>query len=81
MKSTDLTKPARPTHNSRMAGKRKAFAGGMVVLGSALAAGCVSVNAPSEPIVIELNITISQEVIYRLADDVRQNIEENPEIF
>ena len=47
MKSTDLTKPARPTHNSRMAGKRKAFAGGMVVLGSALAAGCVSVNAPS----------------------------------
>ena len=52
-----------------------------MVLGSAMAGGCVSVNAPSEPIVIELNINISQEVIYRLADDVRQNIEENPEIF
>jgi len=31
--------------------------------------------------VIELNINIKQEVIYRLADDARQNAEENPEIF
>jgi hypothetical protein len=31
--------------------------------------------------VIELNVNITQEVIYRLADDVRENIEENPEIF
>ena len=44
-------------------------------------AGCISVNAPNEPIVIELNINITQEVIYRLAEDVRQNIDENPEIF
>jgi len=80
MKSTDLTKPARPAHNRPMAGKRR-VAGVMMVLGSAMAGGCVSVNAPSEPIVIELNINISQEVIYRLADDVRQNIEANPEIF
>jgi len=43
--------------------------------------GCVSVNAPDKPIVIELNINIKQEVIYRLADDVRSNIEANPEIF
>jgi len=46
-----------------------------------LAAGCISVKAPDKPIVIELNINISQEVIYRLADDVQQNIDENPEIF
>jgi hypothetical protein len=39
------------------------------------------VTAPNEPIVIELNINISQEVIYRLAGDVQENIEENPEIF
>ena len=81
MKSPHLTKPAGAAHNSPMAGKRKAIAGAMVVLGSAMAAGCISVKAPNEPIVIELNINITQEVIYRLADDVRQNIEQNPEIF
>ena len=77
----NLTKPARTAHKPRMVGKRRAVAGAMVVLGSALAAGCISVDAPNEPIVIELNINITQEVIYRLADDVRDNIEENPEIF
>jgi outer membrane murein-binding lipoprotein Lpp len=51
------------------------------VSGSFLAAGCITVNAPEEPIVIELNINITQEVIYRLAEDVRENIDENPEIF
>jgi hypothetical protein len=64
-----------------MRGKRKAIAAAMVVAGSALAGGCISVTAPNEPIVIELNINISQEVIYRLAGDVQENIEENPEIF
>ena len=39
------------------------------------------IGSPSEPIVIELNINIKQEVIYRLAEDVRQNIDQNPEIF
>ena len=81
MKVSKLTKPARTTHKPRMGSKRKAIAGVMVVLGSALAGGCISVNAPNEPIVIELNINISQEVIYKLAGDVQQNIEENPEIF
>ena len=81
MKSAHLTKPARTAHNPHMAGKRRAIAGAMVVLGSALAAGCISVKAPNEPIVIELNINISQEVVYKLAPDVKANIEENPGIF
>jgi hypothetical protein len=81
MKSAYLTKPARPAHKSGMRVRRRAVAGAMVVMGSALASGCISVNAPNEPIVIELNINISQEVIYKLAGDVEQNIEENPEIF
>jgi hypothetical protein len=81
MKVSKLTKPARRAHNLRMRGKRKAIAAAMVVAGSALAGGCISVTAPNEPIVIELNINISQEVIYRLAGDVQENIEENPEIF
>ncbi len=80
MTSADLTKPAGRAHKSAM-GRRRAIAGVMVGLGSTFAGGCVTVNAPAEPIVIELNVNITQEVIYRLADDVRQNIEENPEIF
>jgi hypothetical protein len=51
------------------------------VLGAGLAGGCITVNAPEEPIVIELNINITQEVIYRLAGDVQDNIQQNPEIF
>ena len=81
MKVSNLTKPASQAHKSRMTGRRRATARVVAVLSSALAGGCISVDAPNEPIVIELNINIKQEVIYRLADDVRQNIEENPEIF
>ncbi len=54
---------------------------GMVMAGSLSTAGCVTVNAPSEPIVIELNINITQEVIYRLAADAGNTIEENADIF
>jgi hypothetical protein len=43
--------------------------------------GCISVNAPDKPIVIELNINIKQEVIYRLAADAAATIDDNPEIF
>lgn len=46
-----------------------------------LLAGCITVNAPEEPIVIELNINIKQEVIYRLAADAGSAIEQNEEIF
>lgn len=53
-----------------------------VLLGGAVAlSGCVSVNAPDKPIVIELNINIKQEVIYRLAADAGNTIEDNPDIF
>ncbi|AKM09676.1 YnbE family lipoprotein [Croceicoccus naphthovorans] len=42
---------------------------------------CINVNAPAEPIVIELNVNIKQEVLYRLVDSAEENISENPEIF
>ena len=51
------------------------------VAGAIALAGCVTVNAPEEPIVIELNINIRQEVIYRLAEDAGNTIEENQDIF
>lgn len=49
--------------------------------GSLALTGCVSVNAPDKPIVIELNINIKQEVIYRLAADAGNTIDQNKDIF
>ncbi|NNC58587.1 MAG: YnbE family lipoprotein [Erythrobacter sp.] len=57
----------------------RTFVGSM--LASIMLGGCINVNAPAEPIVIELNINIRQEVIYRLAEDVEENIDENADIF
>lgn len=54
---------------------------GILMAASSLLAGCITVNAPSEPIVIELNINITQEVIYRLAEDAGNTIDENADIF
>ena len=50
-------------------------------LASLALGGCVTVEAPTEPIVIELNVNIRQEVIYRLAEDAGNTIEENADIF
>ncbi|MBD3728386.1 MAG: YnbE family lipoprotein [Sphingomonadales bacterium] len=49
--------------------------------GTAMLGGCINVSAPDKPIVIELNINIRQEVIYRLANDANNTIEENADIF
>ena len=43
--------------------------------------GCVQVQAPDKPIVINLNIAIRQEVLYKLDAASKKAIEENPEIF
>ena len=55
-------------------------AGALMLSASALS-GCINVATPEEPIVIELNINIRQEVIYRLAEDAADTIEENADIF
>ena len=46
-----------------------------------LLGGCVQVSAPTEPIVIDLNINIRQEVVLSLREDVREMIQNNPRIF
>jgi hypothetical protein len=79
MNVMDLTRLRLSAHKGTMAGRGAAWV--MVVLGSGLAGGCISVNAPDRPIVIELNINIKQEVIYRLAEDAGTTIDENPAIF
>lgn len=53
-------------------------AGGVML---AALVGCVTVEAPDKPIVIELNVNIRQEVIYRLAADAQNTVEENADIF
>jgi len=55
----------------------------MVMLaGGALAmSGCVSVSAPDKPIVIELNINIKQEVVYKLDKGVQDMMDKNSGIF
>ncbi len=53
----------------------------ILTTGGMALAGCISVSAPDKPIVIELNINIKQEVIYRLAADAGNTIETNPDIF
>jgi hypothetical protein len=80
MNLAKLTNRAWRAHKAPM-DRGRMFRTAMVVLGTGLAAGCISVNAPNEPIVIELNINIKQEVIYRLAADAANTIEENPDIF
>ncbi len=43
--------------------------------------GCITVNAPEDKIVIELNINIKQEVLYKIENDVEQAVEQNSGIF
>lgn len=55
---------------------------GLAILpGLTALAGCINVAAPDKPIVIELNINIKQEVVYRLDGAAKNLIEEQAEIF
>lgn len=54
---------------------------GTLIMGVCALGGCINVSAPDEPIVIELNINIRQEVVYRLAQDAADTVEENADIF
>ncbi|WNO54652.1 YnbE family lipoprotein [Stakelama saccharophila] len=51
------------------------------IAGPALLSACVTVNAPKKPIEINLNINITQEVVYRLDQDAKDLIQDHPGIF
>ncbi len=53
----------------------------LVAVGSTGLGGCVTVNAPDKPIEINLNINITQEVVYRLDGEAKALIEQNRGIF
>ena len=50
---------------------------------SAAAAGCIplQVQAPDEPIEINLNVNIRHEVIVRLDQEARDLLNDNPDLF
>ena len=63
------------------ADRRSIAAAAMLMSGLLALGGCVSVTAPDKPIVIELNINIKQEVVYRLAADAANTVDSNPDVF
>ena len=79
-----LTLRAKAAKTGRMVGEttlRRRTIVVLPVLGAMMLGGCISVKAPDKPIVIELNINIRQEVVYRLAEDAKNTIKDNPGIF
>ena len=55
---------------------------GMVTAGLTLGSGgCVNISAPDKPIEINLNISVTQEVVYRLDNEAKSLIQQNPGIF
>ncbi len=83
MRIRDLTGRAGPATSLLIKGPAGSVAkkAAALLLVSVGLAGCITVNAPEEPIVIELNVNIRQEVIYRLAQDAGDTIEDNADIF
>ena len=72
--ATNLPMQAKRSRRRGLARRRVTGLG--VLLGSMLAlSSCVSVEAPEKTIVIELNINIKQEVIYKLAADAGNTIQ------
>ena len=57
----------------------------MMLIGAACAngllGGCVNVTAPDKPIEINLNINITQQVVYKLDGQAKALIDQNPGIF
>ncbi len=77
MTHTGLTKPPRRPTNGVM---RNGMIAGAIGASVALA-GCVNVTAPDKPIVINLNINITQQVVYKLDGQAKELIQGNPDIF
>lgn len=53
----------------------------LLALGVAACTPAVRVEAPKEPITINLNIKLDAEVRVKLEETAREDIEENPDIF
>ena len=76
MSESGLSLSAKP---ASIEGVKRMWALSAVTAG--LLGGCVNVSAPDKPIVINLNISITQEVVYRLDGEAKSLIQSNPGIF
>ncbi|MEM6415867.1 MAG: YnbE family lipoprotein [Pseudomonadota bacterium] len=52
-----------------------------IMLGALSACATVKVEAPDEPIEINLNVNIQQEVRFKIEREIEDLIAENPDIF
>ena len=75
MTKTGLTTPERITSFVWVRGSIA-----VVLMGTGLG-GCVNVSAPDKPIEINLNINVTQQVVYRLDGAAKALIQQNPGIF
>lgn len=53
----------------------------MAIALAGMGGGCVNISAPDKPIEINLNINVTQEVVYRLDNDAKNLIQQQPGIF
>ncbi len=61
---------------------RLRIAQGLAGIGlAAVPGGCINVSAPEKPIQINLNISVTQQVVYRLDGEAKALIEQKPGIF
>ena len=78
MSETGLTKPMRITTYVTM---KRGISVAALVTAPMTMAGCINVTAPDKPIEINLNINVTQEVVYRLDGEAKSLIQQNPGIF
>lgn len=77
MTDTGLTiEQRRPTN-----GVMKYWMAAGAIGASVVLSGCVNITAPDKPIVINLNINITQQVVYKLDGQAKELIQGNPDIF
>ena len=62
-------------------GRMRIVATALLILGVAACTPAVRVEAPKEPITINLNIKLDAEVRVKLEETAKEDIEENPDIF
>ncbi|WP_241656565.1 YnbE family lipoprotein [Sphingomonas oligophenolica] len=78
MTVTGLTNQQRITTYPMM---RRTITAGLALAMTVAPSGCINVTAPDKPIEINLNINVTQEVVYRLDGDAKSLIKQNPGIF
>jgi hypothetical protein len=61
--------------------RTKAARLGLAIAAAVPLASCITVKAPDKPIDVNLSVNISQQVVVRLASDVQQMIQQNPQAF